>query len=43
MVNGISYEALLDAMRTGNAYVNVRTTQFPGGEMRGVIRPQNLN
>lgn len=42
-VNGISYEQLLDAMRTGNAYVNVHTTQFPGGEMRGVIRPQNLN
>ena len=42
-VNGVSYEQLLDAMRTGNAYVNVHTTQFPGGEMRGTIRPQSLN
>jgi len=42
-VNGISYEQLLDAMRTGNAYVNVHTVQFPGGEMRGTIRPQNLD
>ena len=42
-VNGVSYEQLLDAMRTGNAYVNVHTTQFPGGEMRGTIRPQALD
>ena len=42
-VNGVTFEQLLDAMRTGNAYVNVHTTQFPGGEMRGVIRPQSLN
>lgn len=42
-VNGITFEQLLDAMRTGNAYVNVHTTQFPAGEMRGTIRPQNLN
>jgi hypothetical protein len=37
-VNGISYEELLNAMRTGNAYVNVHTAQFPSGEMRGQIR-----
>jgi len=42
-VSGVTYEELLTAMRSGNAYVNVHTTQFPGGEMRGVIRPQNLN
>ena len=30
--------ALLDAMRAGNTYVNVHTTAFPGGEIRGQIR-----
>jgi hypothetical protein len=38
LVNGISYDELLNAMRTGNAYVNVHTAQFPSGEMRGQIR-----
>ena len=42
-VNGISYDQLLEAMRTGNAYVNVHSVQFPGGEMRGTIRPQSLD
>jgi hypothetical protein len=28
---------LLEKMRTGGAYVNVHTTQFPGGEIRGQI------
>ena len=42
-VNGITYEELLTAMRSGNTYVNVHTTQFPGGEIRGVIQPQNLD
>jgi plastocyanin len=31
----ISIDSLLSLMRTGNAYVNVHTTQFPGGEIRG--------
>jgi len=43
LVNGITYEDLLNAMRSGNAYVNVHSVQFPGGEMRGTIRPQNLD
>ena len=34
-VTGISLEALLAEMQAGTAYVNVHTTQFPGGEMRG--------
>lgn len=42
-INGVTFEALKDAMRSGNAYVNVHTTQFPGGEMRGVIRPLNVD
>lgn len=29
--------ALLDAMRAGDTYVNVHTSQFPGGEIRGQI------
>jgi hypothetical protein len=29
---------LLAAMRAGNTYVNVHTTQFPPGEVRGQIR-----
>jgi len=37
-VNGMTFQELLDAMRTGNAYVNVHTVQFPGGEMRGTVR-----
>jgi hypothetical protein len=31
-------DALLAEIRAGNAYVNVHTTQFPGGEVRGQIR-----
>jgi hypothetical protein len=38
-VTGVSFAQLLDAMRNGDAYVNVHTTTFPGGEMRGAIRP----
>ncbi len=29
---------LVDAMATGDAYVNVHTLSFPGGEIRGQIR-----
>lgn len=29
---------LLAAMESGNAYVNVHTLQFPGGEIRGQLR-----
>lgn len=34
---GQPLSALLTAMENGNAYVNVHTTQFPGGEIRGQI------
>lgn len=30
--------ALLEVMEAGGAYVNVHTSQFPGGEVRGQIR-----
>lgn len=33
----ISLDSLLTLMRNGNAYVNVHTTQFPGGEIRGQL------
>ena len=42
-VNGVTYEELLNAMRSGNAYVNVHTTQFPGGEIRGTTRLQTID
>jgi hypothetical protein len=34
---GMSFEALLNAIRAGDAYVNVHTSAFPGGEIRGQI------
>jgi hypothetical protein len=34
-VTGVTFQDLLAAMRSGNAYVNVHTRQFPGGEIRG--------
>ena len=42
-VTGITYQELLNQMRTGGAYVNVHSTQFPGGEMRGTVRPLSLD
>jgi hypothetical protein len=35
---GQDLDALLDAFAAGNAYVNVHTSQFPPGEVRGQIR-----
>ena len=34
---GASLDDLLDAIRSGNAYVNVHTATNPGGEIRGQI------
>ena len=39
-VSGVSFQELLAQMRANGAYVNVHTTTFPGGEMRGTVRPQ---
>jgi hypothetical protein len=37
-VTGVTFEQLLDEMRSGNAYVNVHTTEFPAGETRGQVQ-----
>ena len=34
---GEPFDALVDEIRAGNTYVNVHTTQFPGGEIRGQL------
>ncbi len=41
-VTGVSFSDLLNQMRNGQAYTNVHTSQFPGGEMRGQIQLVNL-
>lgn len=38
VTGGLSLNDVLNAMRSGNAYCNVHTTNFPGGEIRGQIR-----
>ena len=40
-MTGISFEALLEEMRAGTAYVNFHTTAYPGGEIRGQVRLLN--
>jgi hypothetical protein len=36
---GNAFNALVAGMETGNAYLNIHTTQFPGGEIRGLLMP----
>lgn len=38
MLAGQSIDDLVDHIESGNAYVNVHTQQFPGGEIRGQLR-----
>jgi hypothetical protein len=37
LLAGTGVEGLLDAIEAGNTYVNVHTSQFPPGEIRGQI------
>jgi hypothetical protein len=37
-LQGQPFSALINALNNGTAYVNVHTSQFPGGEIRGQIR-----
>jgi hypothetical protein len=37
-VTGISFEELLNQMRSGNCYVNFHSTTYPAGEIRGQVR-----
>ena len=34
---GVSLDSLITLLRNGNAYVNVHSTTFPGGEIRGQV------
>jgi hypothetical protein len=36
--NGFTFQDLISAMMSGNAFVNVHTTQNPGGEIQGTIQ-----
>ena len=38
VTGGLTLADVLSAMRSGNAYCNIHTTTFPGGEIRGQIR-----
>ena len=38
VTGGLSLDDVLNAMRSGGAYCNIHTTNFPGGEIRGQIR-----
>jgi CHRD domain len=49
VTQGITFDSLVSAIRAGNAYVNVHTSDgtqtpgpgnFPGGEIRGQLTPQ---
>lgn len=39
-ITGMSLDSLLTRMRNGTVYVNVHTTNFPAGEIRGQVATQ---
>lgn len=40
-VSPFTFDSVVTRMRNGTAYVNVHTTQFPGGEIRGHLAPSS--
>ncbi len=34
-------EALIDLMNQNMTYINIHTSQFPEGELRGTLKPTN--
>ena len=42
VTGGLTLDDILSAMRSGNAYCNIHTVNFPGGEIRGQIRPLSV-
>jgi hypothetical protein len=42
-VVAITFDDLVNQLRTGNAYCNVHTTAFPAGEIRGQFQLANLD
>ena len=43
VTGGLTLDDILAAMRSGNAYCNIHTVNFPGGEIRGQIRPLSVD
>ena len=43
VTGGLTLADVLGAMRSGNAYCNIHTVTFPGGEIRGQIRSVSLD
>jgi hypothetical protein len=43
VTGGLTLADILSAMRSGNAYCNIHTVNFPGGEIRGQIRTVSLD
>jgi CHRD domain len=43
VTGGLSLDDVLNATRSGNAYCNVHSTTFPGGEIRGQIRSLSVD
>ena len=40
---GLTFTDMLGPMRTGTAYCNIHTRHFPGGEIRGQVRPISVD
>ena len=36
-----SFEAAMSILASGDAYINVHTTNFPGGEIRGQVKSED--